>query len=120
MLTRLYAAFIIPLIFVVFATPSHAVEPGVGFNVIKYELTLTPDPASKTVVGTETILFRSETHDLRQIVFSGNALIMDDVKLNGKSVHVSTDHGVLSFDLSDGLEQGSMASLRIIYHLNYA
>jgi hypothetical protein len=53
-------------------------------------------------------------------VFSGNALIMDDVKLNGKSVHVSTDHGVLSFDLSDGLEQGSMASLRIIYHLNYA
>jgi aminopeptidase N len=116
MLTRLYAAFTIPLMLVAFAMPGRAAEPGAGFNVIKYALALTPDLAGKTVVGTETIFFRSETHDLRQIVFSGNALIMDDAKLNGKAVHVSTDHGVLSFSLPDGLEQGGTASLRIVYH----
>jgi aminopeptidase N len=116
MLTRLYAVFIVALTLIVFITPSRAMEPGAGFDVIQYELTLSPDLASKTVAGTETILFRSETHDLRQIAFSGNALIMDGATLNGKAVHVSTEHGVLLFGLSDGLEPGSTALLRIVYH----
>jgi aminopeptidase N len=116
MLTRLYAAAISALMLVAFTMPSHALEPGAGFNVIKYALTLSPDLASKTVAGTEIILFQSEVHDLRQIVFSGNALIMDDATLNGKPVQVSTNYGVLSFNLPDGMEQGSTASLRIVYH----
>ena len=116
MLTRFYAAFTSFLMIVAFAMPSRAAEPGAGFHVIKYALALSPDLASKTVAGTETILLRSETHDLRQIVFSGNALIMDSATLNGKAVHVSTDHGALAFSPPDGLEQGDTALLRIVYH----
>jgi aminopeptidase N len=116
MFTRLYAALILPSMLVAFSIPGHAVEPGTGFHVIKYELAITPDIASKTVAGTETILLQSKTHDLQQIVFSGNTLTIDDAKLNGKAVHVSTDHGVLSFGLPDALEPGGTASLRIVYH----
>lgn len=116
MLTRLYAAFIVALTLIVFITPSRAVEPGAGFDVIKYELTLSSDIANKTVTGTEKIRIRSLTDNPREIVFSDNALIIDAATLNGRAVQGSTTHNALSFALPKGLKQGDTATLRIAYH----
>ena len=110
------AVFTAALTFVIFTTPGHAAEPGAGFEVIAYELALSPDLANKTVSGTETIRLRIVTPGLRQIVFSGNALTIDDAMLNGKTVQVSTDRDTLSLALPEGLKEGSTATLRIVYH----
>lgn len=115
MLLRLCGSIAIVLTFVAFTAPCCAFEPGTGVHVIQYDLELSPSLASKTVSGIETILFRSETRDLREVVFSGNALTIEDARLDGKPIPYATDHGVLSFRLSDGLEQGRTASLRIVY-----
>lgn len=106
----------IALILAVFGALCHALQPGDGVHVIQYNLELSPDLASRTVSGTETILLQSKTPDLRNIVFTGNALVIDDARLNGRQIQYSRDHDVLEFNMPDALDQGSTASLRIVYH----
>jgi aminopeptidase N len=94
----------------------HAAEPGQGFDVLKYELTISVDIATKSVAGIETVQLRSLTDDLRTITFSGNALTVDSASLNGHPVHVSNAAKALSFELPQALTQGKPATLRIVYH----
>jgi aminopeptidase N len=116
MLIRSYGFIAIVLMIAASAGKCCAVEPGAGVHVIQYNLELSPDFSTRSVGGTETILFRSETHDLREVVFSGNALTIDEARINGKPIPHTLDHDALSFSLPDVVERGSTASLRIVYH----
>jgi aminopeptidase N len=92
-----------------------APEPGAGFEVERYELALTPDPAAKSVSGTELIKLRSLTDGLRSLAFSPNALTIDSATVNGRSVGVSSDKEALVFELPLPANKGGAVTLSIGY-----
>jgi aminopeptidase N len=93
-----------------------AIEPGVGFHVVRYDLDLNPNLQSKSLSGAEVIKFRSLTDGLRTMAFSGNSLTIDSVTMNGRPVHVSIAQHTISLELPEALKQGRSATLRIAYH----
>ena len=93
-----------------------ATEPGEGFHVLRYELNLKPDLHNKTVSGIEIIRFSSLADELKTIVFSGNALTIDTVTLDGRSVQVSQANHMISLALPGPVHKGKVGALRVIYH----
>lgn len=93
-----------------------AAKAGHGFDVVRYELLLNPNITNKAVVGVETITLRSTVSDLRQLIFSANALTIDSAALDGTIVKFSIVGGTLVFDLSKPLVHGRKARLKISYH----
>ena len=61
-------------------------RPGERFDVIRYELTLTPDLAGKAVSGFETIVLRSTAQGLSAVAFSQNALTIDAATVGGQPI----------------------------------
>ncbi len=90
--------------------------PGSGFDVTRYKLELSPDIATKTVAGRQTITLRSTIDGLKRLSFSGNALIIDQATLNGVAVGHSLRDGVLDFDLPMPLARGATVKLAVAYH----
>ncbi|MEO7432238.1 MAG: M1 family peptidase, partial [Dokdonella sp.] len=90
--------------------------PGQGLDVVRYELSLTPDMRGAEVSGVESIVVRSLEKDLRRIVFSPNALIVDRASIDGQTVHVQRGATGVQFDLPTVLRRGQSAVLRISYH----
>jgi aminopeptidase N len=95
-----------------FAEPA----PGDGFDVIGYALGLTPDLENKTVAGVETITLRGVVNGLRQLSFSGNALMVDEAKLNGAAVTVTHQANALTFNLPEALDRERTVKLELSYH----
>lgn len=93
-----------------------ATEPGEGFHVLRYELELTPNLQTRTVTGTETIRFSSLAHNLKTVVFSGNALTMDSVTLDARPVEATTANNGLSLALPSPMHKGQVGTLRMTYH----
>lgn len=91
-------------------------RPGDGFDVTRYELTLTPDLAGKSVAGFETIVLRSTTEGLAVAAFSRNALTIDAATAGGKPIVVSLADSALLFELPHPLARGDSVTLRIAYH----
>lgn len=90
--------------------------PGEGLDVTSYKLALTPDIQNKTVAGLETIKLRATVDGVRRLSFSGNALKIDRVALDGVAVAHSLRDGVLHFDLPKPLTRGRTVKLDLSYH----
>lgn len=96
--------------------PVAAEEPGTGFDVIRYDLALTPDIAAKTVNGRETILLRAAENGLTRLRFSANALGIDRAAVDGAVVTGRTEGDLLVFDLPRPLAKGRTARVSLSYH----
>ena len=97
------------------APPREAV-PGDGFDVTRYELTLTPDLAGKTVSGFETIVLRSLVDNLAGVAFSPNALTIDAATVGGQPIRVGLNDDALLFEPPRKLARNDTVTLRIAYH----
>lgn len=98
------------------APPAVQPEPGAGFEVVRYELALTPDLAAKAVAGVQTTVIRSTQDGLRMLTFSPNTLTIDRATVDGRPVRVRSEKKVLTFALPAAMAKGRSATLRIAYH----
>lgn len=110
------ARSLLPAALVVVAQPPPARQPGEGFDVDRYSLTLTPDLAGKSVAGFETIVVRSLTDGLSTLAFSPNALVIDAATVDGQLVRVSRSDEGLFFELAHTVARGQSVTLSIAYH----
>lgn len=90
--------------------------PGEGFDVMRYDLALTPDIQNRTVAGREVITLRATGDRIQRLSFSGNALNIDSATLDGAPVTVSSQGEVLDFDLPKPLARGRAVRLELSYH----
>lgn len=97
------------------ALPRTAV-PGEGFDVTRYELTLTPDLTDKSVSGFETIVLQSRQNGLGAVAFSPNLLTIDAATVGGQPVRVALADQALVFELPHPVAKGDSLTLRIAYH----
>lgn len=103
-------------VFLLLCEPAQAQhEPGAGFDVKSYQLTLTPDVANKTLVGHQTIDLRSTVERLQRLSFSSNALIIDRATLDGVAVSHSVQGSTLDFNLETPLKRGTNVKLEVSY-----
>ena len=86
-------------------------EIGAGFEVERYAVALTPDPASRSVTGTEKIRVRSQQDGLSLIVFSPNALVIDGATANGRPARVTSDGSGISIFLPSPLGRGQKVTV---------
>ena len=110
------AAAVAVVLLVVGPCAGLAEEPGTGFSVDRYKVKLAVDFAGKSVRGTEEIRLHGTADGLRAAVFSGNALAVDEVTMDGQPVSVSTERKALSFALPQTLAAGQKATLRMSFH----
>ena len=101
---------------VVAPAPIRNTVPGEGFDVTRYELTLSPDLAGKTVSGFETIVLRSLVDSLAGAAFSPNALTIDAATVGGQPIRVGLNDDALLFELPHPLARNESVTLRIAYH----
>jgi aminopeptidase N len=87
-------------------------DPGAGFDVERYALTLTPDVATASVSGTEEIVLRSTVPSLRRLAFSPNGFTIDQATANGRPVVVSSTANSLVFELPAPLTRNGRTVLR--------
>lgn len=92
-----------------------APEPGSDFDVVRYDLALTPDLATGTVSATQRIHIRSLKNGLRTVAFSINALTIDRVTVGDRPVVVSRDAKAMLFVLPVVLDKGRSATLSVTY-----
>lgn len=86
-----------------------------GFDVTAYDVKLTPDLASKTVNGTETIRLCIGDRDIEALLFSPNALTVSGAKINGRSAAVTSDDKGISFKPARPLKRGSRITLTFAF-----
>ena len=98
------------------AQPQPVAVVGAGFEVERYSLSLAPDPAARSVTGTETILVRSLSNGLRSIAFSPNALVIDGATANGRAAPVRSDASGIAVALPAPLARGASVTIRLRYH----
>jgi aminopeptidase N len=92
------------------------VAVGAGFEVERYAVALAPDPAEKSVAGTEEITVRSLRDGLRSIVFSSNALIIESATVNGRATSVSSDESGISIALPSPIARGRSVTVSLRFH----
>lgn len=94
-----------------FCSSAVAAEPGLGFQVEQYQVDLRPDLATTAISGRETIAIEAAESDLREIVFSPNALTISDAQLNGEAIPVRSDAAGITFVLPRPLAKGEKVSI---------
>jgi aminopeptidase N len=87
-------------------------EPGSGFDVVSYEVSLTPDFGRKSVRGRETVRLVSTSTALREIAFPANALTIAEASIGGTRVVPIIRGKALVFPLPRPLPKGKSAALR--------
>lgn len=97
-------------------TPGADAIPGEGFDVVSYELDLTPDVRSGTVLGRQTITLRATRDGVRRLGFSANALYIDSATVKGAAVTIAATDGTLGFELPRSLPRGRTVRLELSYH----
>lgn len=93
------------------AQPASAAEPGDGFQVERYEVALRPDLATTAISGSQAIELIATSPDLRQIVFSPNALEIAGATLDGSPIPVVSDESGIAFTLPRPLAVGEAVRL---------
>ncbi|MBT0668643.1 M1 family peptidase [Novosphingobium profundi] len=89
--------------------------PGQGFEVLSYDLALTPDIENASVAGHEVIRLRTTEDGVRQFVFTGNALDITQATLDGAPLAPGIESGSLIFRLPKALRRGLTATLDLTY-----
>ncbi|MEL7690500.1 M1 family aminopeptidase [Citromicrobium bathyomarinum] len=93
------------------AQSAGAAEPGDGFQVERYEVALRPDLATTAISGSQAIELVATDPDLRQIVFSPNALEIGDATLGGSPIPVVSNESGIAFTLPRPLAVGEAVRL---------
>jgi aminopeptidase N len=92
---------------------SAAPLPGDGFHVDRYVVSLRPDPATRAIAGTETIVVTSSSDGLSRLAFSPNALQIGDATIDGRPADISSTHDAILVSLPHTLARGQKATLRL-------
>jgi aminopeptidase N len=90
--------------------------PGAGVDVLGYSVEVTPDFNSRSLVGSTRIEFVALENNLREVVFSNNALEIDTAQLDGKPVAVSRRRDSLVVALPRPFSKGRSGTLWLTYH----
>lgn len=98
------------------ASAALAAPPEGDFDVQHYDLALTPDIQAKTLAGREVITLRVTRDGLQRLTFSGNALSLDSVTLDGKPVTVRAGRDAIEIDAPTPLARGRVVRLALSYH----
>ena len=83
-----------------------------GFDVVRYEVTLRPDPATESVSGKQTIFLKASDSTTEALSFSPNALVIEGAKLDGQPIAVTHDASDIRFELPEPLRAGQTATLK--------
>jgi len=94
------------------AQSAGAAEPGNGFQVERYEVELRPDLATTAVSGSQAIELVVTDADLREVVFSSNALEVEGATLDGSPIAVVSDESGIAFTLPRPLAVGETVRLQ--------
>jgi aminopeptidase N len=89
---------------------------GAGFDVELYALALSPNPAERSVAGTQEITVRSLQNGLQSVVFSPNALIIDAAAVDGRAARVTSDRRGIAIALPSPLPRGRSVTITLLYH----
>ncbi|HEX9947262.1 MAG TPA: M1 family metallopeptidase [Allosphingosinicella sp.] len=90
-------------------------QPGTGVDILSHRLEITPDFQTQALTGRARIRLRVEQDGLREIVFSGNALVIESARLDGLPVAVAARGKDLVFSPAAALRKGRTATLRVSY-----
>lgn len=88
-------------------------RPGPDFDVLNYEVSLTPDLTTGEVTGEERVTFRSLRDGLDEVVFSGNALSV--LPAGGQAATATRTEKGWVIRLRRPLPKGARATLRLRY-----
>lgn len=89
---------------------------GAGFDVERYSVSLAPDVSTGAVSGVERIRFRSLVGQLQTLSFSPNSLTIEEARIDGRPVRVSSSKEGVRFELPQALAKGRSATLSFRYH----
>jgi len=89
---------------------------GTGFEVEHYAVALAPNPADKSVKGSEEITVRSLRNGLHAVVFSPNALVIEGARVDGRAARVTSDERGIAILLPAPLPRGRAARISLRYH----
>lgn len=92
-----------------------AARPQATFEVTSYQVSLTPNVATRFVQGSETIRLRSLDSGLTELAFSPNALSIAEATLDGRPVEVQSGKAATVFRLTRPLKANREATLRFRY-----
>src|SRR6218665_695635 len=87
-------------------------KPGVGFEVERYDVSITPDAATGRVMGVEQVTIRARQDGVRWLGFSPNALTLSDATVEGRPIRFSSDRDAIAFRLPRPLQRGRRATIR--------
>ena len=90
-------------------------EIGNGFDVLSYDVALTPDFAGKSVSGTEAIRLTSTADGVQTLAFSPNALSITQATFEGRPVQAQSVAAGTLFTLDRPLRKGQVATLRFAF-----
>jgi aminopeptidase N len=99
------------VLLLLWAAPLTAAQPGEGFDVERYTVSLKPDLTTTELSGSETVTLRATNDGVKQIVFSPNALMISEARVDGKPVVVTAGKDGISFTLPYTLAKGRKANL---------
>lgn len=90
-------------------------EIGSGFDVISYDVALTPDFIGKSVSGIEAIRLTGTADGAQTLAFSPNALSITRATVDGRAVETRSDAQGIVFKLDRPLRKGHVATLRFAF-----
>jgi aminopeptidase N len=95
---------------------AQAPTPGLGMDVVSYEVRLRPYFLGRSVSGETTISVRSLQDGLSELAFSGNALTVDSATVDGRTVRPVLRDGAWVVPLPQPVARGRTAVLKASYH----
>jgi aminopeptidase N len=93
------------------AQSAGAAQPGDGFEVERYEVELRPDLATTAISGSQAIELIATEPDLREVVFSPNALEIVDATVDGSPIPVVSNESGIAFTLPGPMAVGEAVRL---------
>lgn len=91
--------------------PSDPQAPGEWIDVMRYEVSLTPDFATQSLAGTQIITLKAKA-PIRDLLFSPNALNVANAKVGNQPVAVDSLPAAIRFRLPYYLKPGQQITLR--------
>jgi len=107
-------ACLIPAALALVASAASA-APGEGFDVLHYDVALTPVHADRSIAGRTRIDLRVTAAELRELAFTPNGLQIRSVTLDGRPIAAAQRPDALAFLPPRPLRSGARVRLEIAY-----
>lgn len=93
-----------------------APTPGATFDAQAYRLAITPDFASGTLSGSETVSVKIVGDDVNRLVFSPTGLTIDSATANGAALRTQSTKDATVITLPKAMKAGEALTLHIRFH----